>query len=69
MQLQVTGYAIEVLKQALQESDSLWEGRIAEAEAGTRPNLSIEGARMMQDDLRDLLQQIKDAEDHSVSPY
>ena len=62
MNLQVTGYAIETLKQALQESDNLWAGRIAEAEAGNRQNLSIEGARMMQDDLRELLAQIKTLE-------
>ena len=59
MQLQVTGYAIEVLKQALQESDNLWQQRIEEAKRGERPNLSIEGAKMMQDDLREILAQIK----------
>ena len=59
MQLEVNGYAIDTLKQALQESDILWSERIAEAERGDRPNLSIEGARMMQDDLRELLDQIK----------
>jgi hypothetical protein len=59
MQLDVSGYAIDTLKQALQESDNLWQQRIIEAERGERPNLSIEGARMMQDDLRDLLAQIK----------
>ena len=59
MQLEITGWQIETLKQALQESDCLWEGRILEAERGDRPNLSIEGARMMQDDLRAILEQIK----------
>lgn len=59
MRLEVNGYAIDTLKQALQESDSLWSQRIAEAQRGERPNLSIEGARMMQDDLRELLAQIK----------
>ena len=62
MNLQVNGYAIETLKQALQESDNLWAVRINEAYEGKRPNLSIEGARMMQDDLRDLLAQIKTLE-------
>ena len=61
MQLEVNGYAIDTLKQALQESDNLWAERILQAERGERPNLSIEGARMMQDDLRDLLAQIKRA--------
>ena len=59
MNLQVTGYAIDTLKQALQESDNLWEARIDEAKRGDRPNLSIEGARMMQDDLREILSQIR----------
>ena len=58
MRLEVNGYAIDTLKQALQESDNLWGQRIAEAQRGERPNLSIEGARMMQDDLRELLAQI-----------
>lgn len=58
MQLEVNGYAIDTLKQALQESSNLWQQRIDEAEQGKRPNLSIDGARMMQDDLRELLEQI-----------
>jgi hypothetical protein len=61
MNLQVNGYAIETLKQALQESNTLWEARIDQAERGERQNLSIEGAKMMQDDLRELLEQIKAA--------
>ena len=59
MQLEITGWQIDTLKQALQESDSLWEDRIQQAERGKRPNLSIDGARMMQDDLRAILVQIK----------
>lgn len=59
MQLEITGWQIETLKQALQESDSRWEDRIAQAERGERPNLSIDGARMMQDDIRAILAQIK----------
>lgn len=59
MQLEITGWQIETLKQALQESDSLWEDRIAQAERGERPNLSIDGAKMMQDDIRQILAQIK----------
>ena len=58
MQLEITGWQIDTLKQALQESDSLWEDRIQQAERGERPNLSIDGARMMQDDLRAILEQI-----------
>ena len=59
MQLEINGYAIDTLKQALQESDNLWAKRIQEAERGERQNLSIQGARMMQDDLREILEQIK----------
>jgi len=59
MQLEITGWQIDTLKQALQESDSLWEDRIQQSERGERPNLSIDGARMMQDDLRAILEQIK----------
>ncbi|QLF86157.1 hypothetical protein CC030809_00101 [Synechococcus phage S-CAM7] len=59
MNIQVNGYAIDTLKQALQESSMLWQERILQAERGERQNLSIEGARMMQDDLRDILEQIR----------
>ena len=59
MQLEINSYAIDTLKQALQESDSLWQERIDQAERGERQNLSVEGARMMQDDLREILAQIK----------
>ncbi len=59
MQLEVSGYAIDTLKQALQESTMLWQERIDQAERGERQNLSIEGAKMMQEDLREILEQIK----------
>ena len=59
MQLEITGWQIETLKQALQDSDSLWENRIHQAERGDRPNLSVDGARMMQNDIREILAQIK----------
>ena len=59
MQLQLDGYAIQTVMQALQESDRLWDERIAEAEAGKRPNFSIEGAKMMKDDLRLAMDQIR----------
>ena len=62
MQLQVTGYQIAALTQALQESSRLWDERITEAMNGKRCNFSIEGARLLQDDLRDLLHQIQRAE-------
>ena len=59
MNLTVTPLQLESLKQALMDGGMVWEERIAEAERGERQNLSIEGARMMQDDLRDLLNQIR----------
>ena len=64
MNLSVTGYQIAALTQALQDADMLWNARIAEAEMGApnRRNFSIEGARLLQDDLRDLLHQIQRAE-------
>ena len=59
MQLEINGYSIDTLKQALQESSMLWQERIDQAERGERQNLSIDGAKMMQDDLREILDQIK----------
>lgn len=61
MQLQLDGYAIATVMQALQESDRLWDERIAEAEAGKRPNFSIEGAKMMKEDLRLAMTQIRES--------
>jgi hypothetical protein len=59
MHLTLTPYQESALEQAIMESMLLWDDRIREAEAGTRPNLSIEGARLMIDDLREIQQQIK----------
>ena len=61
MQLQLDGYAIATVMQALQESDRLWDEWIAEAEAGKRPNFSIEGAKMMKEDLRLAMTQIRES--------
>ncbi len=61
MNIQLNGYQMESVMQALQDSVTLWEARIDEAKRGDRQNLSIEGARMMQDDLRDVMAQIKAA--------
>ena len=41
MNIQVNGYAIDTLKQALQESSMLWQERIDQAERGERQNLSM----------------------------
>lgn len=59
MLISISGYEIATLMQALQEADTAWEDRIAEAEAGNRPALSVEGARMLQDDLRHMMEQIR----------
>ena len=61
MNIQLNGYQIESVMQALQDSDTLWEARIEQAQRGDRQNLSIEGARMMQDDLREVMSQIRAA--------
>lgn len=65
MQINIYGYQIETVKQALQDADTLWEARIEQAESGDRQNLSIEGARMMQNDLRDVLDQIIQVENRA----
>jgi hypothetical protein len=59
MLISISGYEITTLMQALQDADMLWENRIAEAEAGNRPALSVEGARLLQDDLRHMMEQIR----------
>jgi hypothetical protein len=59
MHLTLTPYQESALEQAILDSLLLWDDRIQEAKAGKRPNLSIEGARLMIDDLREIQQQIK----------
>ena len=59
MNLQLNGYEIETVMQALQDSDTLWQARIDEAKRGNRQNLSIEGAEMMRNDLRNVMARIK----------
>ena len=59
MLISISGYEITTLMQALQEADTLWENRIADAEAGNRPALSVEGARLLQGDLRHTMEQIR----------
>ena len=60
--LQIDGYATCVVMGALQEADLLWERRIADAEAGFHaPNFSIEGAKLCRDDLRNVIEQMRQA--------
>ena len=59
MIISISGYEITTLMQALQDADTLWEDRIAEAEAGNRPSLSVEGAKLLRDDLRHMMEQIR----------
>ena len=61
MNLQLNGYQIESVMQALQDSDTLWQARIDEAKRGDRQNLSIEGAELMREDLRAVMAQMKAA--------
>ena len=59
MLISISGYEITTLMQALQDADMLWENRISDAEAGNRPALSVEGAKLLRDDLRHMMQQIR----------
>jgi hypothetical protein len=61
MNLTLTPYQESALEQAILDSLLLWDDRIQQALAGKRPNLSVEGARLMIDDLREIQQQIKAA--------
>ena len=61
MNLTLTPYQESALEQAIMESMMLWDDRIQQALAGKRPNLSVEGARLMIEDLREIQQQIKAA--------
>tara|TARA_B100001059_G_scaffold36147_1_gene29253 strand:- start:775 stop:1035 length:261 start_codon:yes stop_codon:yes gene_type:complete len=58
--LQIDGYATCVVMGALQEADLKWDRLIADAEAGFHaPNFSIEGAKLCRDDLRAVIEQLR----------
>ena len=58
--IKLDGYATCVVMQALQEADLQWDRRITDAEAGFHaPNFSIEGAKLCRDDLRAVIEQLK----------
>lgn len=60
MNLQLNGYQVCVVLQALQESDLKWDRKIDDAETGHCPqNFSIEGAKLLREDLREVIEQIK----------
>lgn len=60
--LQIDGYATCVVMGALQEADLKWDRLIADAEAGFHaPNFSIEGAKLCRDDLRAVIEQLRQA--------
>lgn len=60
MNITLTGYQETALQQAIMDSLLLWDDRIQEATEGKRPSMSIEGARLMIEDLREIQRQIKD---------
>jgi hypothetical protein len=59
MNITLTGYQETALQQAIMDSLMLWDDRIEEALAGKRPAMSVEGARLMIEDLREIQLQIK----------
>ena len=59
MNITLTGYQETAIMQAIMDSLMLWDDRIEEALAGKRPAMSVEGARLMIEDLREVQLQIK----------
>lgn len=60
MNITLTGYQVAVVMQALQESDLNWERKISDAETGHHaPNFDITGAKLCRDDLREVIEQIR----------
>jgi hypothetical protein len=48
----------KVLLDALNDHNRTWIDMIRDCEEGRRPNMSLEGARMIQDDLLNLIAQV-----------
>ncbi len=60
--LQIDGYATCVVMGALQDSELKWDRLISDAEAGFHsPNFDVEGARLCRDDLRAVIEQLRQA--------
>ena len=59
MNLKLDHFQEQALLQAIMDSLFLWDDRIEEALAGKRPAMSVEGARLMIEDLREVQRQIK----------
>ena len=62
MQLILSGYETCALMDALETSLEKWDERILEAQAGKRPSMSIEGARLLQGDIHRIMDQVKQLE-------
>lgn len=58
MTLNLDHFQEQALLQAIMDSLMLWDDRIEEALAGNRPAMSVEGARLMIGDLREVQRQI-----------
>ena len=52
------GYEWQTAFEAMREHQRTWKGWIAEAERGERPNMSIEGAKMILDDITNILNKL-----------
>ena len=56
--LTLTSFQKAALTQAIGDALLKWDDRIEEALAGNRPALSVEGARLMIEDLKEVQKQI-----------
>ena len=60
MKIQLNGYQTCVVMQALEDADRQWGARIINAQSGNGPdNFSIEGAKLLREDLRDVMKQMR----------
>ena len=57
--LTLTPYQEMALEQAIQDALLRWDDRIQEALRGERPAMSVEGARLMVEDLQEVQKQLK----------
>jgi hypothetical protein len=60
MTLTLTPYQEQALLQAISDSLTAWDDRIDQALLGERPNLSIDGALLLIEDLREVQKQMLD---------
>jgi len=59
MKIELSGYQAVTVLDSLEAYRKVWQQGIKEAEAGRRPNFSIDGARLLIQDTEEVISQLR----------